>query len=217
MVCKLIHYVYFSLCFDYSLRQAEYVEYIQQTKGGCSSNPTFKQEPEQAYSYDDYKPITSKYDHGHLVPNADYGCQTYIMGNVVAQLRGFNRGVWRVNEEYIRKTYPGKKIQKGCKYTGRNEAGINIPEGCYWLVFTLNGTLIENGYVDQFTGEKTKELPDWHESREKNLSWIYILPTGTVFWFCIVWFLLRSKQSNQEVPLNPDAEVVTVQEQHNLL
>ena len=72
MTCVLINYVYFSICFDYSLRQAEYVEYVQEVNGGCSPRPRFIQEPKEAYSQEDYNSITYKYDRGHLVHSGSF-------------------------------------------------------------------------------------------------------------------------------------------------
>ena len=203
MTCTLIAYAFFTICFDSVLRQPEYVSYVQEVHGGCQPKPTFRQDPPQAMKSDDYKAITGLgYDRGHLVPNADYGCSTYVMGNAVPQLSNFNRGVWRVIEEKIRKNYPGKIIKKGCKYVSRIVQGINIPEGCYWLVLDLNGTLIDNGYADQFTGEQSKELPAWYSSNsdpEPSASNGALL-AGIFFFSCLgalVFYVLYNRQELQ--------------------
>lgn len=121
------------------------------------------------------------------------------MGNVVAQLQSFNRGVWRVNEEFIRKTYQGKRIRKGCKYTGIQEGGIPVPDGCYWLVYSQNGTLLDNGYINQFTGEQTKELPNWSDERVSNraIPWIYLGSFGMLFWIIVVCVYLRRRNRHE--------------------
>lgn len=163
-MCTLISYLYFTICFDYLIKQPTYVVYKQEVKGGCSDSKTFRQDPPQAYNTNDYKIITDTYDRGHLVPNADYGCPTYITGNVVPQLINFNRGKWQVSEKYIRDNYANHIILKGCKYSGRTYKGFSIPEGCYWIVLDPNNNnkLINNGYIDQFDGTTSKELPQWY-------------------------------------------------------
>ena len=188
--CVLLHYAFFSICFNPTRRQSDFVLYKQETLGGCDPRPSFQQEPKGAFRHEDFSRITNKYDRGHLVPNADYGCSTFIMGNVVPQLINFNRGSrsqsaepiaspklsvprsqsalliaspklsvsWRVLEERLRKTYQGKSIMKGCLYKGRIESGIEIPEGCWWIVFD-NNEIQEEGYLDQFSGEELAFLP----------------------------------------------------------
>lgn len=47
---------------------------------------------------------------------------------------------------------------KGCLYKGRSEGGIEIPEGCWWIVFD-NNEIYEEGYLDQFSGEELAFLP----------------------------------------------------------
>lgn len=162
IVCLGLLFNYtFTLCFNSTIREANYVEYIQETHGGCKPRPSFKQIPSDSYNSRDYKNITKKYDRGHLVPNADYGCSTFIMGNVVPQLKSFNQIYWKNIENMIRMRYEGMRVVKGCKYTGKIISDINIPDGCYWLVFN-NSELIDNGYMNQFTLDESKELPYWY-------------------------------------------------------
>lgn len=155
--CTLYYYAHFLICFNAVRKQPDFVIYQQQVLGGCD-NCHFRQEPATAYPPDAYKAISLVFDRGHLVPNADFGSSTYIMGNVVPQVRLFNRGPWRILEKRLRDNYSGDHILKGCYYQDRNIAGIAIPEGCYWLVFD-QGQVKEIGYIDQFTGETYETLP----------------------------------------------------------
>lgn len=108
---------------------------------------------ERAFAHEDYNSIN--YVREKLVPVA-----ASIMGNVVPQTDKFNRGIWKITDEYIQASYKGMTIAKGCKYEGRKDSEIDIPEGCYWVVIDDN-KIIDNGYMDQFTGKVTKELPSW--------------------------------------------------------
>ena len=165
-MCVLIAYTYFTICFDYAIKQPTYVVYKQKVLGGCDKVSVaffkFEQNPPNSYKHDDYKAITDIYDRGHLVPNADYGCSTYITGNIVPHTIRFNRGKWSILEKHIRDNYNNMTILKGCKYEGRIYKSFSIPEGCYWIVLDNNNNLIDNGYIDQFTYVTSKILPNWY-------------------------------------------------------
>jgi DNA/RNA endonuclease G (NUC1) len=161
VICLGIIYTYsFQLCFNETLKQSNYVQYTQEVHGSCDHKIKFKHDPLNSINTDEYT-NNRAYDRGHLVPNEDYGCDTYIMGNVVPQLSSFNRGLWKTIEESLRNKYNAMTILKGGKYNGRTmQNDIQVPEGFYWVV--LNGSeLIDYNYIDQFTEEETKELPPW--------------------------------------------------------
>lgn len=146
----------FKLYFDEDTKQAVYVEYVEVTHGGCNSNTSRQIPPGSIPS--EYYNNNREYDRGHLVPNFDYGCDSNIMDNIVSQLSKFNQQTWKNMDLHLKIKYPGKTIVKGGKYEGRKmQHNISILEG-----FLLdNNNIIDNGYVNQFTLETSKELPDW--------------------------------------------------------
>lgn len=165
--------------FNKTIMQANYVYYISTSGGnGCPNNKKkFKNDP---YGVD---PITTKdythtgFDRGHLVPNADHGCDTYVIPNIVPMNSSFNRGVWAQSEEYIRYNYAGKLIYKGCNYSDRyiisNLANkLYIPIGCYYIVFdtselpdisnSILGEILDFGYyLNEGSSQKGSKLPYW--------------------------------------------------------
>jgi DNA/RNA endonuclease G (NUC1) len=148
--------------------QANYVRYISTSGGnGCKGCDYFRVDP---YGIDTLKDIdyrNTKYDRGHLVPNADYGYDTYIINNAVPMEPNFNQKVWAKLENYIRKEYSGSIIYKGCDYTDNfilSESGrkLYIPQGCYYVVLDLDNKLKDYGY---YSNEKDSSqqslLPSW--------------------------------------------------------
>jgi hypothetical protein len=183
----------FDLCFNDTTRQANFVKYIQNVNGGCEST-YLRQEPINAILSADYTG-NGVYDRGHLVPNADYGCESNIMGNILPMKAEFNRGTWAIMEREIRNKYPGKLIVKGPKYNDQEnnikmQNDIDVPVGFYWLVFDED-KLIENGFIDQFTNVITKELPYWidgtnNDLRNSSLFVPIMVIVPTVFLLCVV-------------------------------
>lgn len=54
--------------------------------------------------------------------------------------------------------------ETGCNHTNKVIETTNMPEGCYWLVITSNGKIVNNGYINPITfgdGDSTRILPEW--------------------------------------------------------
>lgn len=220
MLCTVIHYIYFSICFNEDIKQPVYVEYMQQPTGSCFQRPTFKQDPPASYRHNDYNKLTDRfsgkttYDRGHLVPNADYGCHTFIMGNVVPQTSYFNQKIWYEQEKFIRTHYTGMKIMKGCKYNGTKLYGIDIPQGCYWLVLNDKNELVDNRYIDQFTYTENKDLPDWYMHKSQSPDEIPthdILKSSIIFIFvvglAVIFLVIFSYQMYKHFKLLENASI----------
>jgi endonuclease G len=149
----------------------------------CTTCNYFRKDPYDIniLRHEDY--TNTGYDRGHLVPNADYGVDTYIITNAVPMIPKFNRGIWRVSEQAIREKYKGKLIYKGCEYsnnyimTSRSNK-LYIPAGCFYVVFDSNNInqiseleLLDYGYLknDNTLQRNIKKLPDWVDcSGKKN-------------------------------------------------
>ncbi len=124
--------------------------------------------PSQNYTCKDY--TGTGYDRGHLIPNAEYGMKTCNLANAVPMKPYFNRQLWRMEEEYLRKKYIGLVIFRGCDFgitidtpTGKL---MRIPSGCYWVVTnstTINYKtgLVDYNYVSMDTYKSSKILPWW--------------------------------------------------------
>lgn len=155
--------------FNTSTMQANFVKYISTSGGNSCKNCKFNKDP---YNIDilntsDY--TNTDFDRGHLVPNADFGIFTFYMPNVVPMYPGFNRGIWKDSETFIRSNYLGKTIYKGCEYNYSNYVIsqytniLYIPIGCYYIIIdeTIeNDTLINYGYYS-VDGNFHKKLPYW--------------------------------------------------------
>jgi DNA/RNA endonuclease G (NUC1) len=174
--------------FNITLMQANYVRYISTSgKNGCYPNPPNWKSCERkdcrwlndSYGYDklncwDY--VTGGlYDRGHLVPNADYGVDTFIISNAVPMKHDYNSGCWLVSENGIRRNYHGHIIYKGCDYSygkyylNKYNKKLYIPIGCYYVVVDNMQTdsikILDYGYFemrdDNRNCVKEKKLPYW--------------------------------------------------------
>ena len=165
----------YNIAFNTTIMQADYVVYIQPTiSNRCDTCNYFKNDP---YGINTLKTADYKYtgyDRGHLVPNADYGSDTYIITNAVPMMPNFNRGSWKKSESDIRNKYKNKLIYKGCDYSHKyiktiNDRKLYIPVGCYYIVFDSNDItqtkqlkILDYGYLknkDLFNLDK--KLPSW--------------------------------------------------------
>jgi DNA/RNA endonuclease G (NUC1) len=154
--------------FNTTIMQANYVRYVSTSGGnGCDGCQHFHDDPYKINILKDGDYISSGYDRGHLVPNADYGPDTYIIDNVVPMDGGFNRGVWAKSEAYIREKYSGFVVYKGCEYTERFiysklDNKLYIPKGCYYVILDANHILKNYGYyLNQKDADEQSELPFW--------------------------------------------------------
>lgn len=165
--------------FNITTMQANYVFYISTHGGnGAQPRPSFRNDP---YNIDvlttnDYTGYGYEYNRGHLVPNADYGDDTFYMPNVVPMKAGFNQGVWYSSEKYIQMMYSGYLVYKGCEYDYNEYLPLNnkkftklyIPVGCYYVIFNadtfdkLPAELLDYGYYKNIDNSNCiKKLPFW--------------------------------------------------------
>ncbi len=110
--CEIIKHPGFTLCYNESHEQAEWVAYeltADETISIYKRTDRFLQDPfvKGGSATDaDYK--GSGFDRGHLAPAADMGWSgesmlaSFYYSNMSPQLPGFNRGIWKSLEELIR-------------------------------------------------------------------------------------------------------------------
>lgn len=150
--------------------QANYVKYNSTSGGnGCPNCSYFRNDP---YGYDILKSgdyTNTGFDRGHLVPNADYGYDTYIINNAVPMNPSFNRidGSWYISEICIRERYARYEIYEGCDYSDQYivtslDNKLYIPVGCYYVVLNDMNHLEDYGYyLNEAGSPKESKLPYW--------------------------------------------------------
>lgn len=180
----------YAINFNETIMQANYVYYITTNGGnGCKNKNRKTYWLKDPYDidnirYDDY--TNTKYQRGHLVPNADYGCDTYYISNAVPMIGDFNQNSWAESEKYIRQEYAGKLVYKGCDYsdnyilTNRGNK-LFIPIGCYYIIFdsstltdinkeTVNKVLDYGYYLNEKGSKKQSKLPTWADCSFNTVS-----------------------------------------------
>lgn len=110
--CKVIEHEYYSLCYNEAHEQASWVAYaisFEMLRGGAERKDNFRADPlvsTGGAELIDYK--GSGYDRGHLAPAAVMKANTlsmsesFFMSNMSPQVPGFNRGVWKELEAWVR-------------------------------------------------------------------------------------------------------------------
>jgi len=121
-------------------------------------------------SLDDYK--NKGYDRGHLKPSADESCdqiqmdETFLMSNMSPQIAGFNRGVWKNLESYVRNlakdndsiyVYTAGTLKTPIKSIGTNN--VSVPSHFFKVIYVFNG---KNVKIESFfmPNEKTTQKYD---------------------------------------------------------
>jgi len=151
----LVHHKHYSLSYDESAEQAEWVAYYL-TKASLQAKNVlrakrFNEDPlvkTQSASHGDY--IRSGYDRGHLVPAADMAFsktamqETFYMSNISPQIRNFNGAVWRELEESVRDwayKYGALYVVSGPIYGNGQKrignSGVRVPEAFFKVILDL--------------------------------------------------------------------------------
>ncbi|MEW6250663.1 MAG: DNA/RNA non-specific endonuclease [Planctomycetota bacterium] len=99
-------------------------------------------------SHDDYRPVTDRFDRGHMAPNhaiaTRYGreaqLETFLMSNVCPQAACLNEGTWEAFEKVICDDYAGRGevyVVAGPIFGPAPErlpAGVEVPDAFYTIV-----------------------------------------------------------------------------------
>ena len=151
----LVHHKHYSLSYDESAEQSEWVAYFLTKSSLQAKNvPRAKRfnrdplVPTESASHGDY--IRSGYDRGHLVPAADMAFsqtamnETFYMSNISPQLRQFNGAVWRELEESVRDwayKYEALYVISGPIYGDSQKtignAKVRVPEAYFKVLLDL--------------------------------------------------------------------------------
>lgn len=111
---QIISYSQFTLSYNEEHEQADWVAYkltrkeVKKKRERCDCFRMDKKIITESASSNDYR--LSGYDRGHLSPAGDNNKskksnrESFLMSNMSPQLPGFNRGIWRTLEEWIRYT-----------------------------------------------------------------------------------------------------------------
>jgi endonuclease G len=148
-------------CFVYSEEheQSRWVAYkltAQMLSGDEERDDNFKPDPlVTTGSADEIDYKSSGYDRGHLAPAADMSFdktaleESFLFSNISPQLPGFNRGVWKKLETYVRSVakslgtvyvVTGPILKSGLSEIGKN--GVDVPEKYYKTILYFSDTLI---------------------------------------------------------------------------
>lgn len=122
--------------------------------------------PDVGYiTYDTY--INSGYEPAPLVPPQDYGNFSCSLLNMVPLNTAFMLGAWKKSVDYIRNTFPGAMVYKGCDYdyrlykTSSTDVPLYLALGCYFVVLQ-EGELVYYGYLQNSPRSTIeKRLPWW--------------------------------------------------------
>jgi endonuclease G len=155
--CEIIKHPGFTLCYNETHEQAEWVAYeltADETIAIYKRTDRFLQDPfinSGSATDADYK--GSGFDRGHLAPAADMGWSgesmmaSFYYSNMSPQLPGFNRGIWKSLEELIRAwamqykailVVTGPVLENNLPVIGPNQ--VSIPRSYYKVVLWNDGS-----------------------------------------------------------------------------
>jgi len=153
----LVHHQYFSLYYNETHEQPEWVAYVLKNKHLTESKEarsSFRTDPlvvtGSAHYAHDYK--GNGFDCGHLAPAADFAWnpvamnECFYMSNMSPQKAGFNRGVWKKLENFVRQRavidstlliVTGPVLQSDLATIGQNE--VSVPTLFYKVMYDIHG------------------------------------------------------------------------------
>ncbi|ADK81084.1 DNA/RNA non-specific endonuclease [Sediminispirochaeta smaragdinae] len=123
---NIVHHTGYSLLYSEENEQAVWVAYVltaEEVAGNFDRNDNFRADSDivtGSASLSDYK--GSGYDRGHLAPAADLKWSrasmndSFYLSNMSPQAPGFNRGVWKKLEEWVREEATAERAV--CVVTG---------------------------------------------------------------------------------------------------
>jgi len=157
---SLIKHTYFSLCYNETTEQADWVSYFitpeRLENKVVSRTDNFRADTmvkTGSASPKDYK--ASGYDRGHLCPAGDMGfdsvamSESFLMSNMCPQFPGFNRGIWNSLEQKVRTwglQFDTLYICTGplfydTTYSCIGENKVAIPDACYKVLLGKKDTV----------------------------------------------------------------------------
>ena len=162
---QVIQHNYYTLSYNEKYEQANWVAYVL-TKNNLLKNVKrtnkFKVDllvKTESANSKDYK--KSGYDRGHLLPAADMTfdktamTETFYYSNISPQKPGFNRGIWKRLESYVRNlTYKydtvwvvtGPIFNNSMAFIGKNE--VAVPNKYYKVLLVRKNNSIEGlGFI----------------------------------------------------------------------
>jgi endonuclease G len=128
---QIIAYTQFTLSYNEEHEQADWVAYeltrdeVAMKEDRCNCFKSDKNVITKSASKNDY--LNSGFDLGHLSPSADNNMskkankESFRMSNISPQLPGFNRGIWKQLEEWVR----DQATQRGSVYVITGPVFVN--------------------------------------------------------------------------------------------
>jgi endonuclease G len=169
---QIVEHLGFTLSYNETCEQANWVRYVLTPANledkDLERKSYFKQDimiEDYSAKHEDY--TRTGYDRGHLKPAGDelYSQRrkdaTFIMSNVAPQYPGFNRGIWKRLEEYVRETAIESDsiivVTGGILDDSLNtiDSNICIPTNFYKVLFIYNdGKCKKEAYIMPNTSSK---------------------------------------------------------------
>jgi len=154
---QIVKHMAYTLSYNEECEGASWVSYLNTTEHLTNTTTKrknlFKYDPlvvTKSASSNDYS--KTGYDRGHLCPSADMlwndttMSESFYMSNMSPQLPGFNRGIWKSLESYVREfsiTQDSVYVITGPSFTTINKKiGINevcVPEYYYKIISYKKG------------------------------------------------------------------------------
>ena len=152
---EIIKHKYYTISYSEKHEQANWVAYTltpEMLNKVVDRISYFKRDPlieTKSVSTSEYK--NSGYDRGHLVPAADMSFsdeamrETFLTSNISPQLPQFNRGIWKILENRIRKWVIDDKelhivcggiLEEDLSTIGKNEK-ISVPKYFYKVILDI--------------------------------------------------------------------------------
>jgi len=149
---SILHYSGFALLYSEEHEQPSWVAYLltdEEVRGTVSRTDNFRADPKVATgsaSLQDYR--GSGYDRGHLAPAADMKwsseamSDSFFLSNMSPQRPGFNRGIWRRLEGWVRDQALGNEevyvvtgpVLTDGPYVEIGPNGVDIPKRYYKVI-----------------------------------------------------------------------------------
>lgn len=201
-------------CFVYSEEheQAKWVAYklsSDMVSGDEERTNKFKVDPlVTTFTANDNDYKSMGYDRGHLAPAADMSFdknaleESFYYSNISPQLAGFNRGVWKKLETYVRNTakmidcvyvVTGPVLQNNLTQIGEN--GVAVPHKFYKTLLYFSDTLV-SGIAFVMPNEKVVNTDIFHyactiDELEK--------VTGIDFWPALPYFVEKKTEKKLDL------------------
>lgn len=178
--CYIVEHEYYTLCYNEKHEQASWVAYAisyDMLKGTAKRREKFREDPKvQSGSAQKTDFRRSGYDRGHLAPaavmKASKLCmsESFYLSNMSPQVPGFNRGIWKELEAWVRRramfvsqydtvlyVVTGPILTNDLKTIGPNK--VSVPEYYFKVIYDPIGPQVGAGLAFLMKNEPSSLEP----------------------------------------------------------